>query len=584
MDNVAAIVVPLEHIGKFPKERCLEEGGIYCSTPEAKEFMLKESASYITPNVVHLEHADRLTTRFDRLLVEGKHGNLGCYYLFENLDDKLDMLQAQNHYQEDYSYELSYALPQSLNDHYGGHLNLYNDRNLCLYVGMAVDGAKDQCVNPESFANFLNFLESIPFHEADTNNGSTEFGMHNMRYVLKKRFGRGSYGEVWLAFYWNCQKDGNDSSCINSNVESSSYSSTHQCNTGSLDDSLFILKRIMVERGAAVYLSGLREKYFGEVFLNASRCLGGLCDGITTILEEPQTDTTELSEMNDSVYGFGNSWNFENLSPNKYRLQRAANEEGLDHIVRYVESFESRSNEIWLVFRHEGLSLSKLMYTMEEVESNADEEKAEELKQVQILRPSKWWHWLKTTEAGKEEMRNIIWQLLLALKSCHDRNITHGDIKPENMVICFEDKVTGRCLKRGPTENKNYTTKMRIIDFGSAINEFTLKHLYGSTGPSRAEQTFEYAPPEAFLNASWYQGPTRTTLKYVVFPFSYVQLSPTCGLELCFARYDMWSVGVVILELILGSPNVFQISALTRALLDPHIEGWNDDLKQLAYK
>lgn len=49
-------------------------------------------------------------------------------------------------------------------------------------------------------------------------------------------------------------------------------------------------------------------------------------------------------------------------------------------------------------------------------------------------------------------------------------------------------------------------------------------------------------------------------------------------------RYDMWSVGVVILELIIGSPNVFQIDAITRALLDQHLEGWNDGLKELAYK
>lgn len=46
----------------------------------------------------------------------------------------------------------------------------------------------------------------------------------------------------------------------------------------------------------------------------------------------------------------------------------------------------------------------------------------------------------------------------------------------------------------------------------------------------------------------------------------------------------MWSVGVVILEFILGSPDVFQISAYTRSLLDQHLEGWNDDLKELAYK
>lgn len=102
---------------------------------------------------------------------------------------------------------------------------------------------------------------------------------------------------------------------------------------------------------------------------------------------------------------------------------------------------------------------------------------------------------------------------------------------------------------------------MRIIDFGSGIDEFTIKHLYASTGPSRAEQTYEYTPPEALLNATWYQGPTSSTLKY-----------------------DMWSVGVVMLEMVLGTPNIFQINALTRALLDRHLEGWNEGVKELAYK
>lgn len=46
----------------------------------------------------------------------------------------------------------------------------------------------------------------------------------------------------------------------------------------------------------------------------------------------------------------------------------------------------------------------------------------------------------------------------------------------------------------------------------------------------------------------------------------------------------MWSVGVVILELIVGSPNVFEISGYTRVLLDQHLEGWNEGLKELAYK
>ncbi|KAK4848290.1 hypothetical protein QYF36_011360 [Acer negundo] len=571
MDNVAAVVVPLgsTYISQnLPRDRCIEEEYTDSPAKGLQEFIYKQSGNDMNTALVQLDHAHPLTVKFDRLLVEGKHSSFSCFYLFENLDDNEDSTMGpQKDDIEDHVYDLSQALPDTLDHRYGGVLNSYNDQNMCLHFGMTMDGIKDQCINPEGFASFLSLLESIPFHDAGSDLGSNE-------YVLKKRFGRGSYGEVWLAFHWNCHNDSKISSRgeINKNVSghtmhndsyarsSHNSSSAHNCHAGSSDNNLFILKRIMVERGPTVYLSGLREKYFGEVFLNASTFLGGLLlsEVSNPFLQESESNSSDLLKTNESVvHDLGNSWSFEN----KFRLHRAFFEEGLNHIARYVESFESRSNEIWLVFRHEGMSLSKLMYTAEEAESNPDEEKVEEVKRVQVLRPSKWWHWLKTTEAGEEEMRNLIRQLLMALKSCHDRNITHRDIKPENMVICFEDQDSGGCLKGTPSVDKSVSPRMRIIDFGSAIDEFTLKHLYGSTGPSRAEQTYEYAPPEAFLNASWYQGPTGTTLKY-----------------------DMWSVGVVILEMILGSPNVFQISPLTRTLLDQHLEGWNDDLKDLAYK
>uniref|UniRef100_A0A7N0TME9 Protein kinase domain-containing protein n=1 Tax=Kalanchoe fedtschenkoi TaxID=63787 RepID=A0A7N0TME9_KALFE len=353
--------------------------------------------------------------------------------------------------------------------------------------------------------------------------------MPDLRYTLKKRFDRGSYGEVWLAFYWNCSQGKGD---VGGKQNVSAYGVNYDTRKRSLEtanlleSNLLILKRILVERGTAVYLSGLREKYFGELFLNASSCL---------------EDCTWSSKV--------------------FKDNVAYAEEGLDHIARYVESFESKSNEIWLVFRHEGISLSKLMYTVEDIESNLSEEMGDKANRVQILHPSKWWHWLKKTEAGQDEMRNLIRQLLLAIKSCHDRNITHRDIKPENMVICFEDEDSGRCLKGSPNRNQKFITRLRLIDFGSAIDEFSLKRFYGAAGPSRAEQTSEYMPPEALLNATWYHAPRSVVLKY-----------------------DMWSVGVVMLEMILGSNNVFQISAITRNQLDPYLHGWNEDLKELAYK
>jgi serine/threonine protein kinase len=49
-------------------------------------------------------------------------------------------------------------------------------------------------------------------------------------------------------------------------------------------------------------------------------------------------------------------------------------------------------------------------------------------------------------------------------------------------------------------------------------------------------------------------------------------------------RYDIWSVGVVMLELMMGSPHVFQISDRTRILMDQHLGGWSEQTKELAYK
>lgn len=543
MDNVAAVVVPLVSTGfseSLLKERSVGEGDIKY-TASGLQSTHEGSDNDFSYAIKQLEYAHPVVSKFDRLLVQGKHGYIGCFILSENLDEHAEyMLQAKDEH-EGYVYDLRQALPEAVDQQFGGPLNLYHDQNFCLHLGITVD-AKDQCLNPEGFASFLALLESIPFHDAGSNNGSFEYSMPDRRYVLKKRFGRGSYGEVWLAFNWNYHQGSNTS------------------NSSLPDENLLILKRIMVEKGAAVYLSGLREKYFGEIFMNASNRLGGsLSAGISTsVLNESQFDFYGLLETTDPMaYETGNSWTSENLFEEKFH--GGFYEEGLNHIARYVESFESQANEIWLVFRYEGVSLSKLMYTVEE-ETNADEERAEKVNHVQMLRPSKWWHWLKTTKAGQEQMRSLIWQLLMALKSCHDRNITHRDIKPENMVLCFEEEDTGRCLK-GIPNGENFTTKMRIIDFGSAMDEFTLKHLYGSTGPSRVEQTNEYTPPEALLHSNWYLRPTNTTLKY-----------------------DMWSVGVVMLELILGSPNVFQISSHTRILLDRHIKGWNEGLKELAYK
>lgn len=170
-----------------------------------------------------------------------------------------------------------------------------------------------------------------------------------------------------------------------------------------------------MERGANVYLSGLREKYFGEVFLNASFSLGGLLTASSSKFHQKaaEYDDSDLLKTNESLAReIGYTWNPSDIFTSNSTLLSPDHEDGLMHIARYVESFESQSKEIWLVFRNEGLSLSKLIYTAEETEITAGKERNEQKNNIQVMHPSQWWHWLRTTEDGKMEMCNIIRQLV----------------------------------------------------------------------------------------------------------------------------------------------------------------------------
>ncbi|XP_039822174.1 probable inactive protein kinase At3g63330 isoform X8 [Panicum virgatum] len=551
-DNVAAVVVPLgpPSSGTTLEDWSQFEENLKTSISPLQNIPYQLNADDGTSSaVIDMEYFRRSSTKFQRFLVEAKLKTLGCFYLSESLDEDVDYIfRVPEAYQREEAYDFNHV-PSETALYSDGNLEKYKDRHFCLYLGHQ-DGEMGRCNGPEAVANFFGLFDSLP-HNGTNSNGSRSFGNKiDFRYKLKRRFDRGSYGEVWLAFHWNCSEDldlHKDPRHFTNIPKSDSYNCTSSNTTPSdedhfsdtVDGDLFILKRIMVERGNAAYLSGLREKYFGELFSIASRTLEGLSrtESSSTIFSmDMPSDPDILLERNMSV-----------------------TEEPLKHVARFIESFESESREIWLVYQNEGRSLSKLIYTAEETKLVTGNNN-ERVRHIQVLHPSKWWYWLRTTKAGQNQMQNLLWQLLMGLKACHDRNITHRDIKPENMIICFEDVDTGKCLREVPSEAKQNKLNMRLIDFGSAIDDYTLKHLYGS-GPTRSEQTFEYTPPEALLNSNWFQGSKSARLKY-----------------------DIWSVGVVMLELIVGSPHVFQISDRTHVLMDHRLEGWSEQTRELAYK
>lgn len=138
-----------------------------------------------------------------------------------------------------------------------------------------VNEAEDRCINPEGFASFIG-LES---HDTDSQNGYSDYSMPNLRYVLKKSFQSGSFGEVWLAFHGNYNQDNNVAKGSRDNTNTRNNTTTSDCQNDPSNYTVYIMKCITVEMGSTIYLSGLREKNFGEVFLNPllarkSNCLG----------------------------------------------------------------------------------------------------------------------------------------------------------------------------------------------------------------------------------------------------------------------------------------------------------------------
>ncbi|CAM6025619.1 unnamed protein product [Sphagnum balticum] len=475
----------------------------------------------------------------------------------------------------------------------GGTLEVYREHLVCTPLK---GSQKEVCLRPEGLSQFLRLIGSVPLDRqgllsAHWKKGpqarSTEpqvlppYYVHHHRYMLKKNFARGSFGEIWLGVRRPCWRDmggkleflaGFNTSSEPSHRETfqapqdscsmlgakiyneEGGTSSKQWTAGDLSgyaDDMFILKRILVEKGASAYLSGLREKHFGQIFLNESLAareraakpaghhlhnpvLAHNCANFRTSFWNPfcyskRTVVTASGNGSHPEYESG---------------------AGLAHIARYVESLEMPGKqEFWLVFHNEGQSLASLLYTAGTGGKAEDDDG--ELGGFKVVQPSPWWRWLKTTDAGRTEMRSIMHQLLLAVKECHDHNITHRDIKPGNMIVRAE---------RDHVSDWPSNLTMRIIDFGSAVDWFTLKHLYGPSGTSQAEQTAEYAPPEANLGKHW------------------MHFHPDQAY-----MYDLWSVGVVMLELVLGTPHVFQISTRTRALLDHRLQGMDASAREMIY-
>jgi len=158
---------------------------------------------------------------------------------------------------------------------------------------------------------------------------------------------------------------------------------------------------------------------------------------------------------------------------------------------------------------------------------------------------------------GRSFMQNILREVLSAASELHKRGIVHRDIKPSN-VMCQSDLPLSVDLFE-TTEDTLPTIVCKLGDFSSGWDRYTSENLY-TKGPTPGEQTDEYAPPESYNGPYWK-------------PFD----------EERPQTYDSWSIGVLALELLLGTPNVFSVDQRTNALLTNKLKRARASEDEIAY-
>ena len=117
--------------------------------------------------------------------------------------------------------------------------------------------------------------------------------------------------------------------------------------------------------------------------------------------------------------------------------------------------------------------------------------------------------------------RKVITQMLISLHCLAKKQIVHCDLKPENILIKFDE------------ENVS-ANEIKIIDFGAAF-EFTGSPFLSVTTP-------EYLPPE-FLQLFSHRKNLNNRQKHE-------QILKTCHPW----SIDIWSLGVIIIEMLVGIP------------------------------
>lgn len=194
-----------------------------------------------------------------------------------------------------------------------------------------------------------------------------------------------------------------------------------------------------------------------------------------------------------------------------------------DNLIKLIDTIED-NNDIWIVFEKAGKSLNSLMFRI----------KGEFLgnERIYLIQKGKFLAHLFTEISNFKDFMKIILKFLDLLNN--QFSIIHSDIKPDNILLDYEyDETLKRIIYKS----------FKIIDFGSAF------HI--DNPDNFASNTPEYMSPEITDLIE-----KNVSNKEAVSFLKNLKINPSC--------VDIWSFGVMILEMLVSCPLWMNYKAKTK--------------------
>lgn len=320
-------------------------------------------------------------------------------------------------------------------------------------------------------------------------------------------FAGGSHGEVWRGRRL-CRDE--DARSEDDNDE------TCRQNPG------LIFKRLKVEHGYRLLEAGLREVYVGKRLAEDPLAAGLFTTYVNHFFREVPKRSTTATPWSEGENDLELWIVFQDAGPSmrSYLYSPVSNGD----FVLYQHSY------LWTKLRQNAAAQGKKEDNSKSVAMILDNYQDEEMLDSEA------------TINGKNVMKEVLRQLLTCVAFLHERGIVHRDIKPSNFM-CKTNLDLDTLRVRGGGGDEDLQIHCSLGDFSSVYDSYTDSNLY-THGPTTSEVTIEYAPPETVLGSQWK---------------SFSKQKPQ--------SYDSWSIGVLALELLLGTPNVFSVDQRTTALL-----------------